>query len=54
MKFKKRLVSELQTQMKMKYEEFNSSFEDFKYKYNEALESQFKKFSDFKRPVFVV
>ena len=43
-----KLVSELQTQMKMKYEEFNSSFEDFKYKYSDGLESQFKNFSDFK------
>ena len=48
---KEKLVSELQNQMKMKYEEFNSSFEDFKYKYNDALESQFKKFSDFKTSV---
>ena len=46
-----KLVSELQTQMKMKYEEFNSSFEDFKYKYSDGLESQFKNFSDFKTSV---
>ena len=48
---KEELVSQLHENMKYSYEKFNSTFEDFKYKYNEQLETQFNKFSDFKTSV---
>ena len=48
---KEELVSQLHENMKYSYEKFNSTFEDFKYKYNEQLETQFNKFNDFKTSV---
>jgi hypothetical protein len=48
---KEGLVSQLHEHMKYSYEKFNSTFEDFKYKYNEQLEKQFNNFSDFKTSV---
>ena len=48
---KEELVSELQKEMRYTYEKFASTFEDFKYKFNEQLESQFSKLNDFKTTV---
>tara|TARA_S200000501_G_scaffold338181_1_gene344843 strand:- start:910 stop:1776 length:867 start_codon:yes stop_codon:yes gene_type:complete len=48
---KEDIVSQLHDHMKYSYEKFNSTFEDFKYKYNEQLEKQFNQFSDFKTSV---
>jgi hypothetical protein len=45
------LVKELHENMKYTYDKFASTFEDFKYKYNEQLESQFTKQCDFKTTV---
>ena len=45
------LVNELHENMKYTYDKFASTFEDFKYKYNEQLESQFSKQCDFKTTV---
>jgi hypothetical protein len=45
------LVKELHENMRYTYDKFASKFEDFKYKFNEQLESQFSKQSDFKTTV---
>ena len=48
---KEEVVSQLHEHMKYSYEKFNSTFEDFKYKYSEQLEKQFGKYCDFKTSV---
>lgn len=48
---KEEIVTQLHENMKYSYEKFNSTFEDFKYKYNEQLEKQFNSYSDFKTSV---
>ena len=48
---KEEVVSQLHEHMKYSYEKFNSTFEDFKYKYSEQLEKQFATFCDFKTSV---
>ena len=48
---KEEVVSQLHEHMKYSYDKFNSTFEDFKYKYSEQLEKQFNTFSDFKTSV---
>ena len=48
---KEEVVSQLHEHMKYSYEKFNSTFEDFKYKYSEQLEKQFGTFCDFKTSV---
>jgi hypothetical protein len=48
---KEEIVAELREQMKYSYNTFSSTFDDFKYKYSEQLETQFAKFSDFKTSV---
>ena len=48
---KEEIVTQLHEHMKYSYEKFNSTFEDFKYKYNEQLEKQFNSYSDFKTSV---
>lgn len=48
---KEEVVSQLHDHMKYSYEKFNSTFEDFKYKYSEQLEKQFGNFCDFKTSV---
>lgn len=48
---KEEIVTELREQMRYSYDKFSSTFEDFKYKYSEQLESQFSKFADFKTSV---
>jgi hypothetical protein len=45
------IVGELQKNLKYTYEQFASTFEDFKYKYGEQLESQYSKKCDFKTTV---
>ena len=48
---KEDLVTEIETNMKYSYSKFESTFDDFKYKYNTQLEDQFTKFCDFKTNV---
>ena len=45
------LVTQLHENMKYSYSKFKEEFENFKYKYNEQLEKQFSKHSEFKTTV---